>query len=175
MIDLDPAITAHLRAQGVQYCLIGGFALAAYGYPRYTADVDLLTTDRRVLDETFWHAVARKPEIRRGDDFDPLLGVVRWTGELPVDLIVTGNYAAKLAVDSATPNPARIPVAPIIPLILLKLEAGGAFDLDDIARLLEVQAALGHPGLKDQVVPHLPHISEAARAAWPKVLRRLDD
>lgn len=173
MIDLDPAIAAHLERQGVRYCLIGGFALAAHGYPRYTADVDLLTTDRRVLDDAFWRGISPQPQIRRGDDFDPLLGVVRWMGELPVDLIVTGSYAAKLAVDSANPNPVGVAVAPVIPLILLKLEAGGAFDLDDVARLLEVQAALGHPALKDQVVPHLPHVSEAARAAWPKVLRRL--
>ena len=29
-----------LNAQGVEYLLVGGYALAAYGHPRYTGDID---------------------------------------------------------------------------------------------------------------------------------------
>lgn len=31
-----------LRAQGVEYVIVGGFALAFHGYPRYTGDLDIL-------------------------------------------------------------------------------------------------------------------------------------
>jgi hypothetical protein len=46
--------------------MIGGSALAVHGYARFTADVDLLTMDGRVLDEKFWDG-ADLPEIRKGD------------------------------------------------------------------------------------------------------------
>lgn len=39
-----------LEAAGIRYALIGGHALAARGYPRFTIDIDLLTTDVAVLD-----------------------------------------------------------------------------------------------------------------------------
>jgi len=39
-----------LDAAGIRYALIGGHALAARGYPRFTIDIDLLTTDVAVLD-----------------------------------------------------------------------------------------------------------------------------
>lgn len=29
-----------LRAHGVEYLLVGGYALAAHGHPRYTGDID---------------------------------------------------------------------------------------------------------------------------------------
>src|SRR5206468_8486354 len=37
-------ITSRLREEGIDYAVIGGMALAAHGYERFTSDVDLLTT-----------------------------------------------------------------------------------------------------------------------------------
>jgi hypothetical protein len=44
--------------------------MAARGYPRFTIDVDLLTTDGRVLEPGVWAALAHEGatvEARRGD------------------------------------------------------------------------------------------------------------
>lgn len=94
----------------VRYCLIGAAAMAVRGHLRHTLDVDLPTTDRRVLEDGFWAGFIDHVEVRRGDDRDPLWGVVRFMGR---------------------------------------------FDLDDAA--------------------HLPKLSDSARAAWPKVERRLHE
>lgn len=41
-----------LDALGASYALIGAHAMAARGYPRFTVDIDLLTTDPRVAWES---------------------------------------------------------------------------------------------------------------------------
>lgn len=72
-----------LDALGVRFALIGAHALAVRGYPRFTADIDLLTTDTRVLNPEVWAAVAREGgtvDPRRGDSDDPLAGVVQRRG-----------------------------------------------------------------------------------------------
>ena len=43
-----------LSAQQVAHALVGAAALAARGIARSTYDIDLLTTDRRVLDAALW-------------------------------------------------------------------------------------------------------------------------
>ena len=47
-------VQAILDQNRIQYALIGGMAVAARGYPRFTIDFDFLTTDRRVLQATLW-------------------------------------------------------------------------------------------------------------------------
>ena len=68
-----------LEAIGAPYALIGAHAMAARGYPRFTVDVDLLTTDSRVLDRATWAGLERDGAVvdaRTGDVDDPLGGVV---------------------------------------------------------------------------------------------------
>jgi hypothetical protein len=48
-MTIEP-VTRVLDAAEVSYALIGAHAMAARGYPRFTVDVDLLTTDTRVLE-----------------------------------------------------------------------------------------------------------------------------
>jgi hypothetical protein len=77
-MNLEP-VRRVLDGSGVRYALIGAHAMAARGYPRFTVDVDLLTTDPRVLDAAFWAALERdgtQVDARRGDADDPLGGVV---------------------------------------------------------------------------------------------------
>ena len=72
-----------LSSAGVAFCLVGGHALAARGYPRFTIDIDLLTTDTRALDRDLWRPLENAGatiEVRRGDDDDPLAGVVHVRG-----------------------------------------------------------------------------------------------
>lgn len=52
-----------LDALDVPYALIGAHAMAARGYPRFTVDIDLLTTDSRVLDRATWATIEREGAI----------------------------------------------------------------------------------------------------------------
>ena len=77
-MNIEP-VRRVLDALNAPYALIGAHALAARGYPRFTVDVDLLTTDQRVLDPAMWAGLVRdgaSVNPRRGDDQDPLAGVV---------------------------------------------------------------------------------------------------
>ena len=167
---LDRSLLAHLEEAGVRYCVIGGIALAVHGHARYTADVDLLTMDRRVLDDAFWKSAAHAVDIRVGDSDDPLGGVVRWPSTPPHDLLLGRGYAMPLAVDTALRDDVLdAPVATALALVLLKLEAGAPHDRNDIVALAEAQRALGTYDWRDAVADHLPRLSASARAAWQRV------
>jgi hypothetical protein len=87
-------VLSTLDRLGVRHALIGAAALAAHDIARSTYDVDLLTTDVRVLDAATWcglTAVAGcQVEVRRGDATDPLAGLVRISlgGDPDVDIVV---------------------------------------------------------------------------------------
>lgn len=150
--------------------MIGGIALAVHGYARYTAGVDLLTMDRRVLDAGFWSGAGRAVEIGVGDADDPLGGVVRWPSVPPHDVLVGRGYAMQLAVDTALRNDVLdAPVATALALVLLKLEAGAPHDRNDIVALAEAQTALGTFDWRDAIAAHLPRLSAPARTAWERV------
>jgi hypothetical protein len=72
-------VSALLDRRGVPHAVIGAVALAVHGVPRATADVDVLVTDPRCLDATWWEsfvAAGATVDVRRGDAEDPLAGVV---------------------------------------------------------------------------------------------------
>jgi hypothetical protein len=76
----------------IEYAVIGAVAVAARGAPRSTYDFDLLTTDKRALEENNWTELRNsgvEVDIRRGDADDPLAGVIRF-GSKPgqIDMIV---------------------------------------------------------------------------------------
>lgn len=168
---LDRPLVARLEERGVRFCVIGGIALAAHGYARYTADVDLLTMDRRVLDAAFWAGTGSRAAIHAADADDPLGGVVRWAATLPHDLLVGRGHAMQHAVDTAVRDDVLdAPVATPLALVLLKLEAGGPHDRNDIVALAEAQTTLGSFDWRDAVPAHLPRLSAAARAAWERVV-----
>jgi hypothetical protein len=48
-----------LASERIPFALIGASALAARGVSRSTHDLDLLTTDSRVLDPTLWVVLGR--------------------------------------------------------------------------------------------------------------------
>jgi hypothetical protein len=131
---------------GAPHCLIGAHAMAARGYPRFTIDVDLLTSDPRVLQRDAWNALGTcgaTIEPRRGDADDPLGGVVHimLADGTDVDLVlgsgsgrpVSSNRAERMEVLDSV-----LPVALASDLILLKLAAGGYLDLRDAAALLAI-------------------------------------
>jgi hypothetical protein len=174
-MNLEP-VRRVLDALGVRYALIGGQALAARGYPRFTLDIDLLTTDRRVLERQVWAALIGDGGVvdaRRGDDEDPLAGVVHIL--LPdgtdVDLIV-GRWPWEAAVIEraellALGPEVHIPVPTTSDLILLKLAAGGFADLQDAAALLETG---DRRSLAAEIESRLGEVRPDVRDTWRRLV-----
>lgn len=163
---IDERVRRALERRQIRFCAIGAVALAAHGWARYTADVDLLTLDPRVLDPGLWPAPL-STEIHEGDADDPLGGLVRIAVDPPHDLIVGRGFAMTHAVETAAPHSALgCPVATPPALALLKLEAGGPQDRADLLALVDASRAIdGAPWLAelDRLVECAsPH----AKAAW---------
>lgn len=144
-MNIEP-VRRVLDAVRAPYALIGR-AMAARGYPRFTVDVDLLTTHHGVLDAEIWAALERQGaavERRRGDDEDPLAGVVHILLADGTDIdIVVGRWAWEAEVIARAEilpivEGMTIPVPRTSDLILLKLAAGGLMDVRDAAALLEI-------------------------------------
>lgn len=166
---IDPRILRRLEERGVPSCLIGAAALAVHGYARYSADIDLLVADRRVLAIDFWQGCAA-PEIRRAAADDPLLGVVRWDRPDPLDIVVNDDYASRYALRTAEPSlGAPVRVASPTALVLLKLEAGGPLDAHDVLAFVQVQRALdGAPWLAE-LGGEIAHLRSQARTLWSRL------
>ena len=167
MILLD-CVCRVLTRHGIAHALIGAAALAARGIARSTFDIDLLTTDARVLDGDLWTSLTLDDVavvVRRGDEADPLGGVVRFDAqpERPVDIIM-GKYSWQTrVVDRADRMPSGPPVVRAADLILLKLYAGGTQDLWDVRELLRLPDA---EHLIAQVNETLEDLPPAVRRLW---------
>lgn len=162
---VDSGLASFLDSRDLRYCLIGGVALAAWGHSRFTADVDLLTLDARILQPGFWSGGGLPvPEIRIGEAEDPLGGIVRIPLEPVHDLLLGKGRAAEIAIRNSVTR-AGLPCRVALPLGLsvLKLEAGGPQDAYDILALL------GDAGLATALELELPHLSADARAFWGKI------
>jgi hypothetical protein len=164
-----------LESIEASYALIGAYAMAAHGYPRFTVDIDLLTTDMRVLDPAIWTDLEREGSVvdpRRGDADDPLAGVVhiQLADESDVDVIVARwKWEAEVIerAERMTVMGVDLPVPPVSDLILLKLAAGGYLDLHDAAALL----MLGErTALIDAVQRHISDVYPDVRALWRDLL-----
>jgi hypothetical protein len=160
-----------LAAHGVGHALIGAAALAAAGIARSTFDLDLLTTDDRVLHDDLWQRLREDGvgiDVRRGDAGDPLAGVVRFEHgeERPVDVIVGRHSWQTRAVKRATRLPEGPAVVTPLDLVLLKLYAGGTQDLWDVRALL---ALPGGTELAAAVEADLVALPAPMRERWVKV------
>jgi hypothetical protein len=165
---VDPALRKRLDDAKVDFCLIGAAALAAHGYSRATADIDLLVVDPVVLTQDFWSGVAVK--LRVGSFDDPLVGSVFIPGPTPYDVVVGKTYAARLALQTACQNPALgIKVAEVLPLALMKLEAGSAQDIYDVIALIERRRQFDDVAWVDDVPRHLPRLTPEGRDAYARL------
>ena len=161
-------VHARLDHHGVHHALIGAAALAAAGIARSTFDIDLLTTDDRVLSDAFWQVLRESGvhvDVRPGDADDPLAGIVRLQDgdDRPVDLIVGRHSWQARAVERATPLANGPPVVLPRDLVLLKLYAGGTQDLWDVHALL---ALPGAPALIADVEADLAALPPIMRERW---------
>ena len=164
-----------LERHGISYILIGGHAVAARGFPRFTSDIDFMTTESRALDAKIWAELADAGahiDSRRGDFDDPLGGVVHIT--LPdgqeIDIVVGKQKWEQEVIDRAEPMEVAdmiVPVPRVSDLILLKLAAGGYLDLNDAAVLLAVN---DREQVASEVNERIGRLPEDARAAWQRIL-----
>lgn len=158
----------------IPYAVIGAVALAVHGAPRYSADIDLMVADTKVLDRKFWSNAPIFPtELRRGDWDDPLAGLLVFPitpGAMPVEVVVGKGYAVRFALETAHEN-AQLgcPVVTPLGLALLKLEAGGTRDIHDLLALDEAQQALTGWSLTHAVEPHIDKLSQDAQSAWVRL------
>lgn len=171
---LEPVVRV-LQSMGAPHALIGAHAMAARGYPRFTIDVDLLTSDARVLDPAPWAGLQREGasiEVRRGDADDPLGGVVHilLADGTDVDLIVSKWTWEAEVIGRAEPMSVAgvsIPVPRTGDLVLLKLAAGGFIDRQDAAALV----ALDDTGdVVRDVERHIDQVQPDVRALWRDLL-----
>ncbi|MDX1997043.1 MAG: hypothetical protein SF066_04930 [Thermoanaerobaculia bacterium] len=172
-LTLLERVATTLSRAGIPHAVIGGRALASHGVGRATFDDDLLTVDRRCLDPAIWApflATPTKIDIRRGDLFDPLAGVVAFEeeGQKPVDLVVGRGLWQKAILDRAvTSEPSLLPLVRPADLILLKLYAGGPQDSWDIVQLLALPES---PLWRQEVESRLAELSDSCTELWRKIL-----
>jgi hypothetical protein len=117
-------VSALLDMHGIAHALIGAAVLAAAGIARSTYDLDLFTGDSRVLQRDLWNGLrdlSVSVDIRRGDEDDPLGGVVRLeaSGDRPVDIILA-KHAWQVRVVQARRPPGGPPIL-TPPDLLLRL------------------------------------------------------
>ena len=158
------------------HALIGAAALGVHGVARSTSDLDLLVADRGALDAARWmplRAAGCAVDLRLGDAWDPLVGVVRVRRgkSTPIDVVVAGAWVSPILARAGKLAPvtlggASIPVVAAADLVILKLYAGGPLDLHDVEALLAVD-----PATEALVVAGLASVPEGCREAWEHVLR----
>lgn len=137
-------LSAIFQERGVAYALMGGLAVAAWGAPRATEDIDLLAdvSPSQELDAAL-RARGFEAEWRRGapDDPIPLLLRLRSRSGPEIDVVCATRAWEREMLNRSIrlrfPQGLEIPVVAVEDLIILKLMAGGPPDLADVADLLQ--------------------------------------
>jgi hypothetical protein len=177
-VSLLARVSRILSERGIAHAVIGAAALAAHGVPRATADLDLLAFDPACLDPSLWEglrAAGVEVQVRRGDEVDPLAGVVRMAmkGEGPVDLIVGRELWQREILGRARAyriGEGPVPVVTAPDLVLLKLYAGGPQDAWDIDQLLDAD-----PSLRAGVEMRLDALPAECAALWRRIVAQKRD
>jgi hypothetical protein len=138
-------LLSSLNAEGAKYLIIGGFALAHYGRPRYTKDLDLWIDPAGDNPDRVFRALARfgaaldgvSPEDFRDPDCVFQIGVE----PLRVDVLsdISGMTFAQAWPRRVAATYAEVPVPVIsrVDLIRNKRASGRPRDLRDVEALLE--------------------------------------
>lgn len=140
-----------LNDAGVRFAVIGGYAVALYGLPRGTIDVDIalhwtlqdLVRTEAVLKKlglTSILPVTAKDVYERRDEYIQNRNLVTWNFRNPtipleqVDIIINYDLKGKLTNDVEMPQ-TTIPVLSVDDLIEMKRLSGREQDLEDAAAL----------------------------------------
>lgn len=147
--DLLADLGAALDTLGVRWYLFGAQAAILYGVARLTADVDVTVQVPAGQPVPTWMPTlaAHRFQPRVTDPAflaeTRVLPLVHDTTGLPVDLVLAGpgleeeflERAGRVAVDGVL-----VPVVDVSDLVVLKVLAGRAKDLEDAATVLRIQA-----------------------------------
>lgn len=139
-------LTDALTASSVPYAVCGGIAVAIYGYPRFTRDIDLLILpedEKRVLEiaarRNFVFDAGRMPMGQGNASEWQIVRVSKIVGPdlLTLDLLLVGPEIQSVWDSRGTSafNGRQIPVVSREGLKSLKLMAGRKQDLLDIEQL----------------------------------------
>lgn len=140
--DFTDLITAFVAAE-VEFLVVGGYALALHGHPRFTKDMDVwvgagvanLDRAEAALDQ-FGAPPSVARNLREADDLD-----VVWMGRPPlrIDLmkgVPGGDFHACLRRAASTPvGDVSVPFVSRADLIAIKLASGRPQDLLDVDAL----------------------------------------
>jgi hypothetical protein len=145
------SLVVKLSEQNIDYALCGGLAMAIYGVPRATVDIDLLILTESLekvisLAKQLGYTFEAKPmtfakgviEIRRTSKVDPDSGDVLILDLLLVTSAITSAWESKVEVEWESGKLKVVSREGLIGLIMLKSLRSSGQDLDDIKRLKEV-------------------------------------
>jgi hypothetical protein len=151
-------LSADLEQHGIDYVVIGAVALMAYGYPRFTEDIDLVMTREGL--ETMHRELVGLGYVPA---FEGARKKFRATREgVPIEIIISGEYPG-----DGKPKPISFPdpssasveidgvrVVTLEKLIELKL-ASGMTAPDRLKDLADVQELIKIRGLSEDFAEHL--------------------
>lgn len=172
-----------LRAEGVQFGLIGAVGLAAHGLLRSTADIDLLAAPGALVGRVWepLRAAGMRVELRPfglEDPSDPLAGVVRLAprARLPIDVVVPkGSFTLRILARAnaegtlaANLGGVLLPLARLSDILILKLYA--AADADGVEDAHMVLRSSRGAEVRDEIDAELEHLPASCQAIW-QVLR----
>lgn len=157
-------ITGLLERARIEYAIIGGYAVAAWGELRATRDVDLLCSIKDLdLLKSALKASGVGFEHRVGDVEDPISDVIRidagTTEELyEIDVLAGIRGApAGLLQRSRTVQIENLALKVACPedMIVLKLLGGSALDIEDARGILRIQKQSIDRSLLERICPDL--------------------
>jgi hypothetical protein len=171
-------LCSDLERRGIDYMIIGAVALMAYGYPRFTEDIDLVMTAEGL--ETFHRELV-------GLGYAPAFSGARkrlraTRSGVPVEVIIAGEYPGDgkpKPVSFPTPAEASVEIdgvrfVTLEKLVELKLASGMTApdrlkDLADVQELIKLRALDSafaerlHPYVRERFLELLRAVEESAR------------
>ena len=147
---LVAAVSRELRSRNVPHILIGGQAVLLHGAPRLTQDIDVSLSvgpEEVAVVEDACTAIGLKPLVAAPVDFARetfVLPVRSGSSGVRVDFIFSNTEFERVAVDRAVQvalSGEAVPFASPEDLILFKLFAGRARDIDDVRSIVGRQGA----------------------------------
>ncbi len=140
------AIVAKLNADGIEYAVCGGVALALHGFPRTTKDIDILIqpddlvrVTKAVRDLGFILESGRIPFDVGGTDQREIFRISKAKGEdlLTLDLLIVGKVYEEVweTREVVAWEGMELQVVSLDGLIRMKRLAGRRQDLVDVERL----------------------------------------
>jgi hypothetical protein len=131
--------SGHLGA----FAIVGGFAVARWGRPRATGDIDFaIALGHQSIEDL---ALSLGGIYRKGDFADPLLGSISFsiatdTGDVPIQLLHFPPAWERVIFHDLEVSEIENQKMPFIDwkgLVLLKIYAGSALDFEDAREILE--------------------------------------